>query len=472
MKRGFSSLLGVFLLGALSGCSVERHYDSNSTESPGTVIDVPKVVINKANIDVPTLVIVMNWDNESEAGNQLEWHNKLFDTSAGGTNSVNRWYANTTNNNITLVPVEETEGTINDGVIMVPMGQNHFNPLGDDRESVDKEFRDTFVKQALESTDVTSRVDFASYDKDDNGYISTQEMQIIIIVAGGELSYGGPRANSIWAHAWNFDDATPPPSVNGITLLAYSEDKSKIGSYATFGAEHRDSATKSHKATIGIMAHEIGHSLYNLPDLYDLGNGSGLGAYDIMSDGAWGENKESTYAGEVPTQFSTFNKIKTAQEVNVTKVSGESIDLKCSANEFIKLPTAQTDEYFLIECRDTQREDSDSAFTSFDPAFPENKLVAVAYHVDESKLEGDALPNSENGKQTSTHHYAVRVVERDSSSLMTAQSGIQMDYRDVYTEGEMIDKAKLSSYLGETGFYVEVRGKDTTNRTMNFRVSQ
>ncbi len=467
MKRVFSSFLLGFTLVISVGCSVDNHYDSNSTESLGTVVDVQKIVIEKVNIDVPTLVIVMNWNNETETGNQLLWHNKIFDMSEGGASSVNRWYANNTNNNITLVPVEETEGTANDGVIMLDMGQNHFN------EDNDLNFRNTFVKQALLSPVITSHVNFANYDKDQNGYISSQEMQIIFIVAGGELSYGGEIRNSIWAHSWNFDDDTRPPIVNGITLLAYSKDKSKLGAYAAFGAEHRESDTKRHKATIGIMTHEIGHSLYGLLDLYDTSTGgSGLGAYDLMSDGAWGENKNSRYPGEVPTQFSTFSKIGAAQVASITKVSGESIDLKCSANEFIKLPTAQTNEYFLIECRDTKREDSDSAFNYFDPKFPKDKLVAIAYHVDESKRELQDLPNSENGKQTSTHHYMVSVLEKDTSSLMTNKSGITIDYNDVYTEGDMIDNVKMSSYFGEPGFYVEVRSANYAKRTMNFRVSK
>ena len=487
MKRVFSSsLLGIFLA-LLSGCSVDEHYDSNSTQSPGEVVQsVTKLTVEKSNIQVPTLVIIMNWTNISEDGTDTFWHNKVFDTSVNGASSVNRWYANNTNNNIVMVAATETAGTPNDGVIRINMGVNHFNkdnndPLVDNLYT----FQNTHVPNALDKAKIAGNIDFSTFDKDGNGFISAHELEIIFIVAGGEQSYGGPTKNALWAHAGNLDDATAPPLINGVTLLKDSNDSLIKGTYAAFGAQHRDSETEQHPATVGIMAHEIGHALYDLVDFYDTEGSSGLGYYDIMSSGTWGRTSVGEYAGETPTQFSAYNKIATSQNVVENNVSGESIKLQCSANEFIKLPTSKPNEYFLIECRDTSKADSDKSFNFFDPRFTDNRLVAIAYHIDEDKkknLDAGNLPNSEYGKQTASHHYMDSVVERNSNPLMTDWKSsnewklhfdsLQIDFSDMYTEGYVMDKTKLKSYAGDPGFYVEVMSADYSQRTMSFRISK
>lgn len=473
MKRVFSSFLLGFTLVVLVGCSVDNHYNA---ESPGKVVQsVTKVTVEKSNIQVPTLVIIMNWTNISEDGSDEFWHNKIFDMSANGVSSVNRWYISNTNNNIEMVPALETAGTSNDGVIRVNMGADHFN-INNTNPNIDNltTFRNSYVSSALNKAKTAGSIDYSTFDSDHNGFISAHELEIIFIVAGGEQSYGGPTQNATWGHSWNFDDTTAP-IIDGVTLLKASDDSQIKGTYGAFGAQHRDSTSKHHPATVGIMAHEMGHALYDLVDFYDTGAGSGLGDYDIMSDGTWGQSSSSQESGEAPTQFSAFNKIATSQNVVENNVSGERIVLKCSANEFIKIPTPNLSEYFLVECRDTSKSDSDKSFSFFDSDFTDNKLVAIAYHIDEEKiknLENGRLPNSENGEQTLTHHYMDSIVERNSSPLMTDKAGLPIDFSDMYTEGYIIDKSKLSSYARDPGYYVEVLSADYSQRTMNFKVSQ
>ena len=471
MKRVFSSfLLGIVAIG-LTGCSPDNGNGN------GVVQSVTKLTVEKSNLTIPTLVIIMNWNNISENGSDSFWHNKLFDTTSDGINSVNRWYANNTNNNITLVPATESYGIDNDGVIRVNMGVDHFNKYNNNPNTDNlTTFRNTYVPLALQKAKQAANINFQNFDIDSNGFVSAKELQIIFIVAGGEQSYGGPTQNATWAHSWNFDDNIAPPKIDNVTLLHSSNDLLKKGTYAAFGAQHRDSTTEEHPATIGIMAHEIGHALYNLVDFYDTGYGSGLGDYDIMSDGIWGQSSVNVEPGATPVQFSAYNKLATAQNIVESNVNGENIALKCSANEFIKLPTANPKEYFLLECRDTAKIDSDRAFNVFDPRFTDNRLVAIAYHIDEAKYDLPAarnvLVNSENGPQTATHHYMDSVVERNSHPLMTDGSGYPIDFSDMYTEGYVIDSTKLKSYAGDPGFNVEVMSADYSQRTMSFRISK
>ncbi len=469
MKRVFSSFLLVLTLVILVGCGTNNH-DKKLLSS------VTKVTVHKSDINVPTLVIVMNWTNIKESGTDIFWHNKIFDISSDGVSSVNRWYANNTNNNIMMLPAHEEYGTINDGVVRVNMGVDHFNK-NNDNSDVDNLtiFRNKYVPDAIDKARIAGNIDFATFDKDKNGFISTHELEIIFIVAGGEQSYGGPVPNALWGHSWSFDDNVSAPVIDGVTLLDGSNDSQKKGTYAAFGAQDRDTLTEEHPATVGIMAHEIGHALYNLVDFYDTGNGSGLGYYDIMSNGTWGQNVLYPKAGEAPTQFSAYNKIATSQNVVEESLRGDNIILKCSANEFIKLPTAKPSEYFLVECRDTAKKDSDSSFNFIDPEFTDNRLVATAYHIDEEKLKNldkGRLPNSENGPQTTLNHYMDSVVQRNKAPLMTDTVGIDIKYSDMYIEGEVLEQSKLRSYAGDISYSVEVLSADYSQRTMSFRILQ
>jgi len=446
----------VLILSSCSSCD-----DEDSNIDYGVPSQVSKLSINAINIEIPTLVIVMNWSNiELESDPQL-WHNKIFDESTNGINSVNQWYKSNTDNNVTLVPVLETSGTTNDGVIILDMGANH--PSGDN----DANFRDTYITQAMTNNEVITNIDFSSYDTDTNGFISSRELQVIFIVAGGEAAYNGSTYRSVWAHSWYYERPGSGPYINGVTLMTYSDEKAKLGAYAVFGSTHKD-ILSDHKATIGIIAHELGHSLYNLVDLYDVGfSGSGIGYYDIMSNGTWGQVNETEYAGTAPTQFSSFSKLDMNDNVVDSNLTAESITIKCSENEFIKIPTRSVNEYFLVECRDTAIRDSELSLNYIDNSFTTNRLFGVVYQVDEDKET-----NNENGLQTKGNHYKVRVVERNVVPLMTGKGGIDADFSDVYITGHILESTKTKSYEGEEGHYIRVLSSDYNNRTMTFKITQ
>ena len=407
---------------------------------------------------IPTLVIVMNWNNYKESDATV-WYDKIFNKAS---NSVNRWYYDSTDADIEFTPVTESSGIANDGVIIVDMGKNH--PGG----SNDTRFRDTELKSAITSSRVVSSVDFTSLDLDGNSYLNAKELQVIFIVAGGEESYGDSQDRSIWAHAWSFDSGNGP-SVDGVKVMEESSDSNKSGSYAVFGATHGIDTAEAHKATIGIMAHELGHSLLNLGDYYDNGGGSGLGIYDIMSNGSWASKSNDSYPGETPTQLSAFNKIDAQIDANVTDLNATATKtLKCSSNQLIKLETKDTNEYFLLECRDTTRVDSDNSFNKADTHFTNNRLFGVVYHVDTNKTD-----NNEDGIQTQNNHYKVALIERNRTPLMTSVEGIEANLSDVYTEGYTIDTTQTKMYdTTQSGYTIVVEGADYTQRTMTFRVTK
>jgi len=416
------------------------------------------IVFLPSKTKVPTLVVILNWNDFSETDPKI-WHDKIFNYSV---NSVNRWYYDSTDGNIEFVPVTESEGSINDGVITVNMNKAHPGGFNDTT------FRDTEIANAITSATVVDNVDFAALDIDNDGDISHTELQIIFIVAGGEESYGDSRGKSIWAHAWAFDSASAPV-VDGVNVMRASLNSATAGSYARFGATHGIDTQDAHKATIGIIAHELGHALLNLDDLYDIDNGgSGLGYYDIMSSGTWAKKEIDVFPGETPVQFSAFSKFDANLDVNITTVSASTVSsISCSSGEFIKLTTASPNEYFIVACRDSSRIDSDKSFNYLDSEFTDNRLFALVYHVDTNKTTND-----ESGNQTQTHHYKVRLVEKDPQNTLTSNENVKANFSDSYIDGDFIQSAKLTTYDASASYTITVEQSDYTKRTMRFRIEK
>ena len=215
----------------------------------------------------PVLVLLASFSDRAGIYQPADFQSAIF----GAANSVRDFYLKASFNKLTLAPAAETNGAANDGVVgWLNLGYKHPN-TGDYTSSLNK----TITWNALVAAN--SYVDYASYDTNGDGYISTHELHIIVVVAGYERSYDGVSSPSIWAHQWTLDGITTT-TLDG----KYIGKDAYGGGYTQFGEIHGD-----HPATIGIMAHEFGHDL-SWPDLYDVDNSSnGVGNWSIMGTGSW-----------------------------------------------------------------------------------------------------------------------------------------------------------------------------------------
>ena len=162
---------------------------------------------------------------------------------------------------------------VNDGIVSVTLNYAHPNPGStiDDRNR--KITRDALIA-------ANQYVDFSQFDLNCDGVLSPTELHIIIVVAGYERSYTStPCGPSVWGHRWGLAGSVPAPTLDG---------KIVGRSYAQFGEWHCSTGNPpGHEATIGIMAHELGHDL-GLLDLYDTdGSSQGIGQWSIMAGGSW-----------------------------------------------------------------------------------------------------------------------------------------------------------------------------------------
>ena len=303
------------------------------------------VIINAIN---PTrvqklLVVRVNFNDYTFNSNASSWASKIFGTSTG---ELNNYYSEISKGNFQFAPATESDGA-SDGIVTTAINSNH--PGNDDPANGDFHLWNTFTT-ALNQID--SKVNFASFDTNNDGAISKDELQIVFLVAGGETSTGWPVGSSVWGMKSCYEAPTTPsaPTLDGVVLMKCSTQ----GDFARFGERHFFNNPAD--ATIGIIAHELGHSTFGLIDLYDTdGDSGGIGGFGLMSSGSWGA-KAGQRPGETPVHMSAWSKIK-AGFITPTVLSNNTAVTKTlnGSNQptynVYQINTSNVGEYFLVENR-------------------------------------------------------------------------------------------------------------------------
>lgn len=276
---------------------------------------------------IPLLVVVLEFNDQQLRSPVSQWHNKVFGTLPG---QMNHYFNQVSQNRFQFTPARETEGTANDGFMRVRLPMNHPNH----GTAVGTTERFT----ALSMLD--GHIDFASYDTNGDKSLSKEELAIIYLYAGGE-SATGSSLPSVWAHMtadWGL-------SRDGVAFN---------NNYARFGERHF-SPPNDNDATFGIIAHELGHSAFGLPDLYDYdGSSSGTGPFCLMSYGSWGA-APSELQGASPSPPSAWIRYRlgfsTINEVSIGTPLNQTLQPVSRNGAITLIPTDQAQEYFLVENR-------------------------------------------------------------------------------------------------------------------------
>ena len=301
-------------------------------DSDANVVTVTRKVTVTYSRTVPLLIIRVEFNDYKFKHSESVWASKIFGTSKG---QLNHYYNEISYGKFQFEAVSETEGTTNDGIITVKLNKDHPGNTGDNK------FDEDDLLNALTLSD--GYINYLDYDKNNNGSLGVNEFQVVFLVAGGESSFG--TNPGIWAHSSciysddKFDDVRVSTCQGG-------------GKYARFGEKH-----STHDATIGIIAHELGHSVFDLPDLYDTygDDSEGIGIFGLMSGGSWNSTKSDTYYGETPAHMTGWSKVFSgfveAEEISENR---DNLTLNgASTNEYnlYKIKTSVDNEYFLIENR-------------------------------------------------------------------------------------------------------------------------
>ncbi len=291
------------------------------------------------------LVILVSYNNATFNYSDASFQNLIF----GAANSVKDYYLECTYNNFTISPAAESYGTSNDGVIHISRGVNHPNiGAGDSR-----------TEAAVIMATADGSIDYSAFDTSGDGTVTADELSIVMILAGYERSYDTSTPN-VWGHAWELSSAL---TLDGVALQPFT----------MFGERHA-----THQATIGIMCHELGHLMLDLPDLYDIdGSSEGIGRWGLMGSGSW--NYTGANQGDSPAHLCAWSKaiLDITTPTEITSASTGTTIAKADTNADIKrlwIDKYKVRESFLVENRQ---------LSGYDAGLPGAGLMI--YHIDDSK---------------------------------------------------------------------------------------
>jgi immune inhibitor A len=221
-------------------------------------------------------------------------------------------------------------------------------------------------------------VDFSQYDPDNDGRVEG----LFIVHAGPGYEITG-NLGDIHSHA---SGLTNPVHCDGVIVDRYSMEPE-------FWQGPGD-------MTCGVYAHEMGHAVFGLPDLYDTDGGSnGLGSWSLMAGGSWNGPLGGSPAH--PDAWCLFRIsavtpiVLTGNQLNVQipAIAQSPVVYRLWANG------AVGSEFYLVENR--QR-------IGYDAALPGTGLLI--YHIDQTV-------NSNNNPwypgNTSNGHYRVALEQAD-----------------------------------------------------------
>ena len=98
-------------------------------------------------------------------------------------------------------------------------------------------------------------------------------------------------------------------TLDNVSLMGRTDSAYGQNGFSQFGERHGSSSSDTWDATIGVMAHELGHAYFDLPDLYDTSAiGEGIGAFGLMGGGSWGKKSSSEKSGATPVHLSAWSK--------------------------------------------------------------------------------------------------------------------------------------------------------------------
>src|SRR4051812_13532864 len=243
---------------------------------------------------VRVIVVLVQFSDKAMAATTSHLHDLFFSTGVLPHGSVKEYYAEATNNLISL------SGDVV-GPYQLPQTLAWYADNSSGLGGGGHAFRSPqMAHDAAVAAD--PHVNFAPYDNDGNGFVDA----FVVVHAGAGAEVTG-NAGDIWSH-------------KATLASAYAADGIKLFGYLTIPEDSR----------IGVCAHELGHLLFGFPDLYDTDYTSqGIGNWCLMAGGTWNGG------GDIPSHPSAWCKVNQGWASTTVPTTNGSVtipDVKVSHN--------------------------------------------------------------------------------------------------------------------------------------------
>ncbi|MGB9546141.1 M6 family metalloprotease domain-containing protein [Vibrio harveyi] len=228
----------------------------------------------------PLLVVQVSFNDEA-------FVNDFTDVIFGDNQqSVKDYFHKNSYGRYIVEPARETQGTANDGVIDITLDIAHPNCHSKNDSTCDGKLKAAF-KAAYDKLD--RYVDLSTYDDNNDDKISPDELSVMFVFAGYDKSAGSINTPYIWPHRFSHNTV----EIDGKTIRDYCL-------FADFQGNHQ--------STMGVIAHELGHLMLGLPDLYSYKHSGSVGQWGLMGGGSWASKQGDSYAGETPVNMLAWSK--------------------------------------------------------------------------------------------------------------------------------------------------------------------
>jgi M6 family metalloprotease-like protein len=366
----------------------------------GTPPGVPRLQAAPAwaGADTDVLFVMVEFTDTQCTFTPAQMQTNMFGGGASGPGDLDDFYDEISYGDLELVGtvVGDNGGTadcVNLANNRAFYNNNVANPNGDD----------DLVAEAL--ADIDANVNFADYDNDGNGVIDA----LGIIYAGGGAHDGcatGSNVDNLWPHSGGL----PAVAVDG---GARSVNAFIINSEVTYALS--SPSTCNQMQTIGLFAHEFGHSL-GLPDLYDTDTGlasSGVSSWSLMGS----QFLSTTNNSDTPPHMDPFSKAflgwvtpivhapgdRFVESISRVEDSGEVHQFRTNPSGF---QIGGTGEYFLVENRQKALFDAQIVGCGI-----------LVWHIEESQT------GNQNGGHTTGSHRLVDIDEADGLANLDNNQG-------------------------------------------------
>jgi M6 family metalloprotease-like protein len=363
---------------------------------PGRFLASP----NWAGADTDLLFIMVDFTDRACTFTPAQMQTNMFGGGASGPGDLDSYYNEVSYGTLKLVGNVVGDGGGTAGCVHLANNRNFYNNNGTNADG-----DDDLVREAIANVD--PGINFDDYDNDGDGNIDA----LGIIYAGGGAHDGcaaGSNADNLWPHSGNLANPGPTVSADGNTVNPFIINSEVTYALAT-------PSTCNQMQTIGLFAHELGHSL-GIPDLYDTDVGaasSGVSSWSIMAS----QFLSTTNNSDTPPHFDPFSKSFLGWVTPTVHAAGDRfvepisrVEDSGEVHEFLTNPggfqIGGSGEYFLVENRQQ---------TLFDA-----QLVGcgiLVWHIDEAKT------GNQDGGHTAGTHRLVDIDEADGLAELDANGG-------------------------------------------------